>query len=287
MAKTIRILITLMFVVAAVFAGKWVWNDYMYSPWTRDARIRADIVTVAPDVSGWVTELNVKNDQPVKKGQMLFKVNQDRYSAALAKAQANAENAQYTWELAKHKYERRRQLTTNNAISLEDLETARINTKVTEANYNIAKAELETAKLNLARTEVYAPEAGDVINLNLRQGNYVSQGSAVLAIVKANSFYVTGYFEETKIPLIHIGQKAKVSLISGGKVLTGKVVSIGKAIANSNTNSNSQLLPQVTQTFNWVRLAQRIPVDIQLDPLPEGVQLSAGMTASVHLAVKQ
>lgn len=287
MAKTIRILITLVFVVAAVFAGKWVWNDYMYSPWTRDARIRADIVTVAPDVSGWVTELNVKNDQPVKKGQMLFKVNQDRYSAALAKAQANAENAQYTWELAKHKYERRRQLTTNNAISLEDLETARINTKVTEANYNIAKAELETAKLNLARTEVYAPEAGDVINLNLRQGNYVSQGSAVLAIVKANSFYVTGYFEETKIPLIHIGQKAKVSLISGGKVLTGKVVSIGKAIANSNTNSNSQLLPQVTQTFNWVRLAQRIPVDIQLDPLPEGVQLSAGMTASVHLAVKQ
>ncbi|WP_133011909.1 HlyD family secretion protein [Marinomonas flavescens] len=283
MVKFLRILVTLLFVLAAVLAGTWVWNDYMNSPWTQDGRVRADVITIAPDVSGWATELNVNNDQPVKKGQLLFRVDQKRYQAALAESEASAENEKYMWELAKHKYERRRQLTENNAISQEDLETARINTKVAEANYKLAQAELETAKINLQRTEVYAPEAGDIINLNLRQGNYVSRGSSVLAIVKADSFYVTGYFEETKIPLIHLGQKAKITLMSGGKAITGHVVSIGRAIANTNTQSNNQLLPQVQQTFNWVRLAQRIPVDIKLDPLPSGVRLSAGMTASIHL----
>lgn len=286
MMKIIRVLVTLLVVLAAVFAGTWVWDDYTNSPWTRDGRVRADIITVAPDVSGWSTGLVVHNDQFVEKGQLLFRVDQQRYRAALAKSQATVENEKYTWALAKHKYERRKKLKKNYVISLEDLETARINTNVAEANYKLALAELEIAKLNLKRTNVYAPEAGSIINLDLRQGNYVKQGGSVLAIVKAHSFYVTGYFEETKIPLVYIGQKAKISLMSGGDALTGHVTSIGQAIANTNTQGNDQLLPQVQQTFNWVRLAQRIPVDIKLDPLPEGVLLSAGMTASIHLSEK-
>ncbi|MFK3862534.1 HlyD family efflux transporter periplasmic adaptor subunit [Pseudoalteromonas rhizosphaerae] len=142
------------------------------------------------------------------------------------------------------------------------------------------------AQLNLSRTQVTAPVAGQIINLNLRQGNYVAQGTPVFAIVQSDSFYVTGYFEETKIPLIHTNQKATIELLSDTKPLTGQVVSIGKAIANINTQSNNQLLPQVQQTFNWVRLSQRIPVDIKLDALPEGIQLSAGMTATIHLATE-
>lgn len=284
MMKTVRVLITLLVILVAGVAGSWVWNDYMHSPWTRDGRVRADIITVAPDVSGWVTKLNIHNDQPVKKDQLLFEVDPLRYQAALAKSEATVETEKYALALAKHKYERRKQLVKTNSISLEDLEVARINTKVAEANYKLAQAELETAKLNLERTAVYAPESGDIINLNLRQGNYVKQGSSVLAIVKANSFYVTGYFEETKLPLIHLGQKAKVTLLGGGKALAGEVVSVGRAIANTNTQSNNQLLPQIQQTFNWVRLAQRIPVDIKLDSIPQGVQLSAGMTVSIHLS---
>ncbi|WP_219702244.1 efflux RND transporter periplasmic adaptor subunit [Marinomonas lutimaris] len=283
MAKYLRILLTVLVVVAAIFAGRWVWNDYMHSPWTRDGRIRADIVTVAPDVSGWVTNLNITNDQAVKEGDLLFSVDQKRYQAVFNQSKANTENALYSWQLAKHKYERRTALLSQKAISAEDLESSRISTEIAKANYDLAVAQQATAQLNLDRTQVRAPVSGHIINLNLRQGNYVGQGASVFAIVRSDSFYVTGYFEETKIPLVHLNQEAKITLLSGGKPLTGHVVSVGKAIANTNTQSNGQLLPQIQQTFNWVRLSQRIPVDIKLDPLAEETQLSAGMTATIHL----
>ena len=286
MKKYLRIIFTIAIVIAAVFAGRWVWTDYMHTPWTRDGRIRADIVTVAADVSGWVTTLNVKDGQAVKKGQLLFSVDNKRYQAALEKTKANTESALLTWELAKHKYNRRVALNTQKAISEEDLELTRINRNIAKASYDLAKTEQDLAQLNVDRTEVVAPVSGQIINLNLCQGNYIAQGVSVFAIVKSDSFYVTGYFEETKIPLIHENQQAKIALLSGGKQLTGRVVSVGKAIANTNTQSNSQLLPQVQQTFNWVRLSQRIPVDIQLDELPQDTQLSAGMTATIHLATQ-
>lgn len=284
MTKYLRILFTLVVVIMAVFAGRWVWTDYMHTPWTRDGRVRADIVTVAADVSGWVTTLNVKDGQLVKKGQLLFSVDNKRYQAALEKSKANTEGALLAWELAKHKYNRREALNNQKAISEEGLELTRINRNIAKANYDLAKTEQALAQLNVDRTEVVAPVSGQVINLNLRQGNYIGQGVSVFAIVKSDSFYVTGYFEETKVPLIYENQEAQIALLSGGKKLTGHVVSVGKAIANTNTQSNSQLLPQVQQTFNWVRLSQRIPIDIQLDTLPKDIQLSAGMTVTIHLA---
>ncbi|MBB1423656.1 HlyD family secretion protein [Pseudoalteromonas sp. SG43-7] len=286
MVRYLRIMLTILVVIAAIFAGRWVWTDYMHTPWTRDGRIRADIVTIVPDVSGWVTKLNVKDGQQVAKGELLFSVDQQRYQAAYDKSKANTNNSLYSWELAKHKYERRKALNTQQAISEESLEATRISTEIAKANYDLAKADQTVAQLNLSRTQVTAPVAGQIINLNLRQGNYVAQGMPVFAIVQSDSFYVTGYFEETKIPLIHTNQKATIELLSDTKPLTGQVVSIGKAIANINTQSNNQLLPQVQQTFNWVRLSQRIPVDIKLDALPEGIQLSAGMTATIHLATE-
>lgn len=286
MVRYLRIMLTILVVIAAIFAGRWVWTDYMHTPWTRDGRIRADIVTIVPDVSGWVTKLNVKDGQQVAKGELLFSVDQQRYQAAYDKSKANTNNSLYSWELAKHKYERRKALNTQQAISEESLEATRISTEIAKANYDLAKADQTVAQLNLSRTQVTAPVAGQIINLNLRQGNYVAQGTPVFAIVQSDSFYVTGYFEETKIPLIHTNQKATIELLSDTKPLTGQVVSIGKAIANINTQSNNQLLPQVQQTFNWVRLSQRIPVDIKLDALPEGIQLSAGMTATIHLATE-
>lgn len=283
MTKYLRTLLTIIVVIAAVFAGRWVWTDYMHTPWTRDGRIRAEVVTVSPDVSGWVTGLNIKDGQNINKGDLLFSVDKKRYQAALDRSKATTENALYTWELAKHKLERRKGLNTQQAISEEGLESTRINSKIAKANYELAKTDQAIAQLNFDRTKVYAPVSGQIINLNLRQGNYVAQGTSVFAIVKSGSFYVTGYFEETKIPLIHDNQKAKISLLSGGKALTGHVISVGKAIANTNTQSNTQLLPVVQQTFNWVRLSQRIPVDIKLDSVPEDIQLSAGMTATIHL----
>lgn len=278
-----RVVFTIFFMVIAVSAGYWIWSQYMNSPWTRDGRVRAEIITISPDVSGWVSHIDVKDNQQVKQGDSIFVVDDTRSKAAVAELEAQLENKRYAWELAQHMYTRRQHLTGNTAISEEDLETSRINTDIAKSNYDLALAKLNTAKINLERSVIRAPKDGTIINLNLRQGNYVKQGGAVLALIKAKSFYVTGYFEETKMPYVQVGKKAIITLMSGGTKLYGHVRSIGKAIADGNTNVNGQLLPQVQQSFNWVRLAQRIPVDIAIDEIPDGVFLGAGMTVSIHI----
>lgn len=283
MGKIFRISLTLIVVAIAGIAGYWIWSHYLYSPWTRDGRVRAEIITIAPDVSGWVNQLNVKDNQVVNKGDVLFTVDDTRYKATIAELNAKAESQKLAWELAKHKYKRRIGLTNANLVSKETFDEAFINTELARTSYELAQAQLNTAKIDLARTQIHAPENGTLINLSLRNGNYVSKGNSVFSLVKQDSLYITGYFEETKIPLVHIGQNADVSLMSGGHVLHGKVVSIGKAIANTNVTTNGQLLPQIGQTFNWVRLSQRIPVDIQLDSIPKDIELSVGMTVSIQL----
>lgn len=283
MGKLLRIGLTLLVVAVAVIAGTWVWDHYLYSPWTRDGRIRAEVITIAPDVSGWVTGLSVKNNQTVSKGDPLFTVDDVRYQAELTEREARLAQARTEWDLAKHQYERRQRMSDRQAISEESLEAYGIRAESAKASYQLAQAQLSSARIDLERTKVLAPESGTVNNLTLGQGNYVARGSAVLSLIKKDSFYVTGYFEETKLQLVRVGQKARITLVSGDENLTGEVVSIAHGIADPNTSSDSQMLPQVQQAFNWVRLAQRIPVDIALDPLPEDVNISAGMTVSIYL----
>lgn len=283
MGKLGRIGLTLLVVAVAVVAGAWVWDHYLYSPWTRDGRVRADIITIAPDASGWVTELSVRNNQTVKKGEPLFVIDDARYQVELAESEAKLAQERTAWELARHQYKRRTRLSGNSVISEEGLETSRMRAESTKAAYELAEAKLRSARLDLQRTKVLAPADGSVSNLNLNEGNYVTRGAPVMSLVKKDSFYVTGYFEETKLQLVDVGQSARITLLAGDKTLTGKVVSIASGIADTNTGSNHQLLPQVQQAFNWVRLAQRIPVDIELDPLPDDIHISAGMTVSVYL----
>lgn len=282
MRTIVRVLVTLVLAAIAIALGVWLWNYYMYTPWTRDARVRADIVTVAPDISGWVETLHARDNTLVEAGDVLFTINQARYEAAVRQAQASLDHRQYNYELNLHEYERRRNLG-RNAISAEDLETARLNAQIAAAQRDLAQAQLESAQLDLARSEVRAPVDGSVINLQLREGNYVKQGNPQLSIVREGSFYITAYFEETKIPAIGIGDRAEIWLMGGDNEMQGRVASIGRGIANANTSTNGELLPQVQQSFTWVRLSQRIPVDIVIDRIPEGVYLSAGMTASVRV----
>ncbi|QMV16790.1 efflux RND transporter periplasmic adaptor subunit [Vibrio spartinae] len=274
---------TIIMILIAICSGYWLWHHYMLTPWTRDARVNAHIITISPDVSGFVTQVAVSDNQTIRQGQTLFRIDPKRYEIAVSQANATLKNRFAAWELSKHKYERRKNLPSQDSISSEDLETARINMDIAKANYQLAQARLDEAKLNLARTKITAPFDGTVINLSLRSGNYVRQGTSVLALVEKNSFYITGYFEETKIAKIQLGQPTTIQLMNRQPPLTGKVLSIGRAIANSNTNTNSQLLPQIQQTFNWVRLSQRIPVNIQLDDQVDQQQLSAGMTASITI----
>lgn len=283
MGKLLRVGITLAVVAVAIGAGTWVWDYYLYSPWTRDGRVRADVVIIAPDVSGWVTELAVSNHQAVEKGDLLFTIDDTRFKPEIAEAEALVEQKRVAWELAKHQDRRRQQLAEGLVISEEDLDIYRIQAESAKADYDLALARLNSARINQQRTRVVAPESGSISNLTLRKGNYVTRGTSALSLIQKDSFYVTGYFEETKLQLVHVGQTARIRLMGGDRMLTGKVTSIAKGIANANTNGNDQLLPEVQQTFNWVRLAQRIPVDIALDPLPDDVNISAGMTVSIYL----
>lgn len=283
MSKLLSIGLTILVVVVAIIAGSWVWHHYLYSPWTRDGRIRAEVITIAPDVSGWVTESHVANNQKVHQGDVLFSIDDTRYQSAVAEQEAFVEQQRIAWNLARHQYQRRIKLSDSKTISEEDVDTARINAESAKAAHELATTQLNTSRIDLQRTQVKAPVSGTVNNLTLREGNYVNKGTAVFSLIKSGSFYVTGYFEETKLQQVFVGQKAHITLVGGGRQLTGKVSSIALGIADSNTSSNNQLLPEVQQTFNWVRLAQRIPVDIALDQVPDDINLSAGMTVSIRL----
>lgn len=284
MRQSFRILVTVVLVILALIAGNWVWNYYLYAPWTRDGKVRAEIITLSPDVSGWVRELNIEDNQTVSHGDPLFSIDDTRYQAAQAKAEAQLLYQQEALRLAQHQYQRRQDLhRSNNSISKEALESAGIQAQLAKANVALANAELDSANINLERTRIHAPADGTIVNLTLQEGNFVNQGNPVVSMVKAGSFYVTGYFEETKLPLVHLGQNASVILMNGSRTLQGKVTSVGQAIANANTQTDRQLLPQVQQTFNWVRLAQRIPVHIELESVPDDILLAAGMTATVRL----
>ncbi|WP_068825766.1 efflux RND transporter periplasmic adaptor subunit [Pseudomonas sp. BMS12] len=278
-----RVVVTLVVVLVAVLAGWWLWHFYMIAPWTRDARVRADVVTIAPDVSGWVVELKVQDNQQVKAGDLLMSIDRERYQAALDKARALAETQRQQLNLREHEASRRAHLGPQ-AISAELRENAQINAAIARAELQQAEAEVKLAELNLKRSEVRAPRDGQITNLHLAQGNYVQAGQAVMALVADDSFYVQAYFEETKLPGIRVGAPVEVILMSGDERLQGKVQSISRGITDRNAVADAQLLANVEPTFNWVRLAQRIPVRIELENIPQDLPLSAGMTASVRVA---
>ncbi|MCP3751386.1 HlyD family secretion protein [Pseudomonas sp. SBB6] len=286
MRAAVRIAVTLCLVAVAIFAGWKLWQYYMLTPWTRDAKIRADVVIIAPDVSGWVRELKVHDNQQVKAGELLMSIDRDRFEAALDKANAVAETRQQQLRLREHEASRRAALGPQ-AISAELRENAQINAAVARGELREAQAEVKVAAINLARSQVKAPRSGHITNLRLAEGNYVNAGQSVMALVDDSTFYVQAYFEETKLPRIRVGDPVKVWLMSAGEPMQGHVESISRGITDRNANPDSQLLAEVEPTFNWVRLAQRIPVRIKLDQVPEGVNLSAGMTASVQVREDQ
>lgn len=280
--SAVRVTLTLSVVALAIAAGYWLWQYYLYSPWTRDARVRADVVTVAPDVAGWVESLQVRDNQRVEQGDLLMVLDKARYEAALEQAHAVEQTRREQLTLREREASRRMQLGTQ-AISAELRENAQISARIARGEHRQALAAVRFAELDLARSEVRAPRAGQVTNLRLAQGNYVRSGEAVMALVDLSSFYVQAYFEETKLARIRVGAPVKVALMGGDQILEGEVESISRGITDRNATPDGQLLADVEPTFNWVRLAQRIPVRIRLKELPSDVQLSAGMTASVQV----
>jgi multidrug resistance efflux pump len=281
MPAVLRVLLTLILCTAAGLLSYDLAGYYLYSPWTREGRVRANVVTVAPDVSGYVDDIRVRNNQFVHKDDVLFVIDQDRYSLALATAEAAvaATHAQYLMLL--DQYQRRSKLTPGDTITLENLDNARRQSETAAANYQQAVASRGTAALNLKRTEVRAAVNGFITNLNLAKGTYASQGQPVMALIDSDSYRVEAYFEETKIPHIKPGDTAEIYLMDGSPALQGTVLGIARGITDQDNPNGPQLLSSINPTFTWVRLAQRIPVGIHLTHVPPGVLISAGMTCTV------
>ncbi|MFZ5527445.1 MAG: biotin/lipoyl-binding protein [Pseudomonadota bacterium] len=279
--RTARVVITLLVVAAACWAALRLWDHYERAPWTRDGRVKANVVQIAPDVSGLVTTVPIHDNQPVSTGALLFEVDKARFDLALRQAQT-ALGAQRI-ALAQALREDARNAGLGTLVSLEAREQTR--TRVEQARAAVAQAEvsLSAAQLNLQRASVHAPVNGLITNLDLREGGYASAGHPALALVDTQSFYVEGYFEETKLPRIHVGDRVRVLPMGAATVLEGTVESIAAGIADRDRSTSANLLPSVNPTFNWVRLAQRIPVRVKLAPLPDGVHLVAGQTVTVEV----
>lgn len=280
--KTIKYFSSLLVLAVAIIAGWWLWNYYMHSPWTRDGKVRAEQVSVTPQVSGTITTLHVKDNQFVHAGEVLFRIDETPFHIAVLNAEAQLAKAQSDLAKANNEANRRRHLS-RNYISAEDLDTANINVKAMQANVAVTEATLKQAQWQLTQTVVKAPVDGWVTNLSTRVGDYATTGQPVFALVDSHSFYVVGYFEETKLRHIREGAPAQIVLYSSSQKLQGHVSSIGRAIYDQSVETDSGLVPDVKPNIPWVRLAQRIPVRISFDKLPSDLTLVSGTTCTVSV----
>jgi multidrug resistance efflux pump len=274
-----RFAVTAAVVAAALVGGRALWTHYQVDPWTRDGRVRADVVQVAPDVSGLVTRVEAVNDQTVKAGQPLFHVDRERYALALRQADANVAAARATLFQARRELVRNRAL--GELVAAESTEQSASKVEQAEAALAQADAARDVAKLNLERTVVHAPTDGFLSDLTLRTGDYVTAGKPVLALIDSRSFRVEGYFEETKLSGLKIGMPVSVRIMGEPGVLKGHIQSIAAGIEDRDRVAGANLLPNVNPTFSWVRLAQRVPVRVALDQTPDDLRMIAGRTATV------
>lgn len=283
--KAFGVCVTLVLVMVAGVAAYWMWHHYEVEPWTRDGKVRADVVRVAADVSGLVTEVLVHDNQVVVKGQPLFVVDAPRYRLAVAQAEAAIASARTG--LAQAQREMKRDSALGDLVAGEQREQSRARVDSAMAALEQARAAADVARLNLRRTTVIASVNGTVTNLQLRPGDYMQAGSQAMALIDADSFHVDGYFEETKLPRIHIGDTVKVKLMGEDQLIDGRVESIAAGIDDRDRSSASNLLPSVNPTFNWVRLAQRVPVRVKLLHVPKDIRLIAGRTATVTVVERE
>jgi multidrug resistance efflux pump len=337
--RIIPFLITLATVMVAGLLGWGMWEAYMGTPWTRDATVRAYVVTMAPEVAGRIVELPVGDNKYVHKGDLLTVIDPINYTIAVDQAEATVQQAQASvqsidaqiavqqaqisanaaqLELAKaalvfsqQQAARYQSLAQKGAGTVEQaqqfasqlhqqeasVETAAENLNLAqrqveaqkaqrlsaEATLAQAKAQLHQAQVNLERTRIVSPVDGYVTNLQAQLGDYVNVGLNTISLVDADSFWIDGYFEETTVAPIRVGDPAQIKLMGYSQIIRGHVDSIARAINVSNAQPNNQGVATVNPIFTWVRLAQRIPVRIHIDEVPPGIVLSAGMTASVDI----
>jgi RND family efflux transporter MFP subunit len=280
--RALALLITIGTVMLAMWLGRTAWDVYMGTPWTRDGTVRAYVVTMAPEVSGRIVGLPVTDNQFVHKDDPLMVIDPTNYAISVRLGEAAVQQAQAKMQNAVHEAWRRESLP-DLAVSVEEQQTYQTQALATQAQYQQALSNLDQARVNLQRTVIRSPVNGWVTNLLAQRGDYSTEGQKLVSLVDADSFWVDGYFEETNVAAIHVGDRAEIKLMGHPQILHGHVDSVARAINVANAQPNGQGIATVNPIFTWVRLAQRIPVRIQLDSLPKDVALAAGMTATVQI----
>ena len=277
-------LITLAALAVAGALGWAMWGAYMDAPWTRDGTVRAYVVTMAPQVAGNIVELPVRDNQFVHKGDLLMVIDPTNFKIAVSLAEAAVQQAQVTAQNAEREAKRRQELTTL-AVTVEEKQTfaTHCDRCTGPVRQSGQPANLDQARVNLERTQIHSPVNGYVTNLLAQLGDYANVGQNEISLVDADSFWIDGYFEETNLEPIQVGDPASVKLMGYSQIVRGHVGSIARGINVANAQPNGQGLANVNPIFTWVRLAQRIPVRIHIDQVPEGVVLAAGMTATVQI----
>ena len=258
--------------------------EYIHNPWTRDGQVRGHVIQVAPRVSGMVTRIAVIDNQFVHEGDLLFEIDRETYEIGIAQADANLKRSRISSRASQLEYDRLREIHSRDAgaVSQKDLDRREANYLQSLSAIDVAEETLRMAQLNLGYTRVYAAVDGYISNIDFQIGTQAVANQPLVALVDSNSFWVFGYFRESQIGQFKIGDPARITLMAyPDQQLEGHIESLGWGIALSNGTTGYKLLPSIKPVFQWIRLAQRVPVRVKLDAVPDGVELRFGLTASV------
>src|SRR6516165_8173510 len=275
-------LMTLAIALVAIVIALVTWDYYVTAPWTRDGRVRVQVASLAPQVSGQIVELRVGDNQYVRKGDVLYVIDPFDFEVAVQVARAQLQQKAADLQVKEMQPERRQRLSSS-ATTPEEQQTFAGAAVQAKAAFEAMQQQLAQAELNLRRTRILSPVNGYVTNLQMRVGDFARGGVAGIWIIDTDSYWVDGYFEETKLARACIGDQAEVQLIGYAAPILGHVASVTRGIGVADAAGGTQGLPNVNPVYTWVRLAQRVPVRIAIDHVPSGVPLVSGLTATVTI----
>jgi multidrug resistance efflux pump len=278
----LRKLATIGIALVAVLVALATWDQYNAGPWTRDGRLRVQVASVAPQISGQIKELRIVDNQFVHKGDILYVIDPFDFEVALRTNKATLQQKVADLNVKELQSERRRRLS-DLATSTEEKQVYEGGALQAKAAVDAAQQQVAQAEINLQRTEVRSPVNGIVTNLLLREGDYAREGASNVSIIDTDSYWVDGYFEETKLPRLCVGDRAEAKLMGYSAPIIGHIATVTRGVSVSNAAASTQGLPNVDPVYTWVRLAQRVPVRIAIDRVPPGVPLVSGLTATVTL----
>jgi RND family efflux transporter MFP subunit len=282
LVKVAKHLATFAIALVALLIAALMWQQYVTAPWTRDGAVRVQVANIAPQVSGQINDIRVVDNQFVHKGDVLYTIEPFDFKVAQLTGVATVQQRAADLQVKQVESDRRQHLT-NLATTAEEQQIYAGNAVQAKAALDAAQQQLAQAEVNLNRTKVLSPVNGYVTNLLMRVGDFAHAGTSNISVIDADSFWIDGYFEETKMARVCVGDRAEAKLMGYAEPIIGHVGTVTRGISASNAAAGTQGLPNVDPVYTWVRLAQRVPVRVAVDNVPPGVPLVSGMTATVTI----